>query len=75
MERHFSIGVSTIVALMAVQRAMSGRADGPSDEAKDIHFISDTEVDCPAERVIPRDAVGDWLSSLASARRALARDQ
>jgi hypothetical protein len=75
MERHFSTGVSTIVALMAVQREVSGRADIPPDAAEDIHFVLDTEVDCAAKHVVPRDAVGDWLSSLARARRASMRHQ
>jgi hypothetical protein len=74
MERHFSTGVSTIVALMAVQRAVSDRGNVPT-AAEDIRFVSDTEVGCAAEHVIPRDAVGDWLSSLASAWRASTRDQ
>jgi hypothetical protein len=75
MERHFSTGVSTIVALMAVQRAAPGRADTPPDAAEDIHFVSQTEVCCAAEQVIPRDAVGDWLSSLVKVPRASTRDQ
>jgi hypothetical protein len=75
VERHFSTGVSTIVALMAVQRAISGRADIPSDAAEDISFASITEVDRAADHVIPRDAVGDWLSSLVGVRRASTRHQ
>jgi hypothetical protein len=53
MERHLSIGVTTIVALMAACRIASGRGDIPFDPEDDADFAAD--------HVAPRDQVGDWL--------------
>jgi hypothetical protein len=43
MERHFSTGVSTIVALMAAQRAGFSISYVAPDGADEIHFVAGTE--------------------------------
>jgi hypothetical protein len=64
MERHFSTGVVTIVALMAARRAASDRNDIWSDGGEAMHVNTEAEAKFAAKQATPRDVVGDWLSRL-----------
>jgi hypothetical protein len=75
MERHFSIGVSTIVALMMAQRPVSSSSGIARDGADEIRFLANVEADRAAEEVTVSDIVGDWLANLARARRASTPDR